>query len=397
MEIAIAGLAVAIVTGVALFYRWHTRQRLALTESLMRATSRERDALDQTLQEAQALINAILQGAPGSFVITDTQRQIRYISPQAATLFQTSQDAAASKTLMEVVRDHRIMDLVHHCLTTSNPVEEALEYAPGNRQLHLRALPTRDHLGILNGALLALQDVTELRHLERVRQEFIINVSHELRTPLASIKALVETLQEGAIADPSTALDFLQRVGVEVNHLTQLVSELRMLSDVESGQLKREHRVVAVEKLASDAVSRLSARADRKGLQMHVAIPPEMPSVLVDPVGIQQVLMNLLDNAIKFTPTGGHITISAAQRNGEVEIRIQDTGVGISQENLPRIFERLYKADKARASEGTGLGLAIVKHVVQSNKGRVWAESQLGRGSTFAFTLSTTPTSSSPS
>jgi len=375
----------SVVTALSLWRR--ARGSLWTANARLRITRRERDALNDSLHDGRALMDSLLQGVPGGVIITDAQRQIRYISPQAAEVFGTPPQGATGKSLMEVVLDHRISDLVGQCLGASDPVQQEVDYVHGHRTLLLQALSTRDRSGAVNGAVLAVQDMTELRRLERVRQEFITNISHELRTPLASIKALVESLQEGAMAEPEIGRDFLHRVVVEVDHLTQMVDQLRMLSHVESGQLKLERQTLAVDRLARDAVNRLAAQADRKGLHMRVEIPAGVPPVLANPEQVQQVMMNLLDNAIKFTPSGGQITVSAARQNGQVEVRVADTGAGISQDDLSRIFERLYKADRARASKGTGLGLAIVKHVIQSHGGRVWAESELGRGSTFCFTL----------
>ena len=236
-----------------------------------------------------------------------------------------------------------------------------------------------------------LQDVTDLRRLERARRDFVANIGHELRTPLASIKLLVETLMTAVHDDPAAAGGFLQRIDVEVDGLTQLVRELLELSKIESGQITLQVAPVAVPALLDRAAGRLRAQAERAGLALRVQADPALPLVAADADRIEQVLVNLLHNAIKFTPHGS-ILLTATPEVGAVRIAVTDTGIGIPRDDLPRIFERFYKVDKARAGHragegGTGLGLAIAKHLVQIHGGRIWAESPRNGGTTVGFTL----------
>jgi two-component system phosphate regulon sensor histidine kinase PhoR len=220
-----------------------------------------------------------------------------------------------------------------------------------------------------------------------VRRDFISNISHELRTPLAGLKALVDTLHGGAIKDPPAAKRFLKRMDSEVDSLTQLVQELLELSRVESGQaplLKEPTPALDVIVPPSD---RLRPQAERAGLEFAVVLPSQLPLVIADAERMQMVVTNLVHNAVKFTPPGGKVTVSAESDGPEVLFSVSDTGVGIPAEDLPRIFERFYKADRARSGGGTGLGLAIAKHVIEGHGGRIWAESTEGQGSTFFFTL----------
>jgi two-component system phosphate regulon sensor histidine kinase PhoR len=216
-------------------------------------------------------------------------------------------------------------------------------------------------------------------------------VSHELRTPLASLKALVETLRDGALADPAAAPRFLAQMEMEVDALTQMVEELLELSRIESGRVPFRLAPTAVADLLLPAVDRLRAQAARAGLQVVVDVPSSLPAVMADAQRIQHVITNLMHNAIKFTPPGGQVSISAEAMANEVVVALSDTGVGIPSDALPRIFERFYKADRSRAGEGTGLGLSIAKHIVQGHGGRIWVESQEGRGSTFRFALPAVP------
>lgn len=233
-----------------------------------------------------------------------------------------------------------------------------------------------------------MQDVTELRRTETVRREFVGNVSHELRTPLASLKALVETLEEGALDDPPAARDFLAQMHVEVDSLAQLVQELLELSRIESGQETLRPETVRPSGLLEEAARRLRRQAERADVSLSVETVTDLPNVRADPALIERVLINLIHNALKFTPRNGRITLGADLCPEGVCLYVSDTGIGIEPEDAQRIFERFYKVDRSRASGGTGLGLAIAKHIVQAHGGRIWAESAgESMGSTFRFVL----------
>jgi two-component system, OmpR family, phosphate regulon sensor histidine kinase PhoR len=236
--------------------------------------------------------------------------------------------------------------------------------------------------------LLVLHDLTELRRLETARRDFVANISHELRTPLASIKALVETLEDGAIEDESVARHFLHQVDEEVDHLTELVRELLELSRIESGEVALQREPVAAADLIDPVVRRLRAQAERAGVVLTIAPLGDLPPVLADPGRTGHVLLNLLHNAIKFTPPGGTIAVTASRHGGYLAVTVRDSGPGIEPAHLPRIFERFYKADRARSSGGTGLGLAIAKHLVSAHGGVLTARNNDdGPGASFTFTL----------
>jgi two-component system phosphate regulon sensor histidine kinase PhoR len=220
-----------------------------------------------------------------------------------------------------------------------------------------------------------------------MRQEFVANVSHELRTPLAGIKAMVEILQDGAIEDKEVAVDFLERVNTEVDKLTQMVSELMELSRIESGRVNLELKATDVNLLLKEAVMRFSPQAERQKLTLITALDNTLPLVQADSQRLMQVINNILHNAIKFTPAGGRISISSRREKDRIIVSVADTGIGISESDLPHIFERFYKVDRSRASQGTGLGLAIAKHIILAHKGQIWAESQRGQGAVFNFSL----------
>ncbi len=260
-----------------------------------------------------------------------------------------------------------------------------METRPERRFLRVVTTPLFDDT--VCGALLLMQDLTELRQLQSMRQEFIGNISHELRTPLASIKVLAETLQEAARDDPAAARGFLGRIEDAVESMAQLVEELVELSRIETGQAELRLEEVDLHLVAQEVQAAMKPQADRKGVGLEVGPAPDLPPARADAEKIRRVLTNLVHNAIKFTPAGGTVTMSTGAEEGTVVVRVTDTGIGIPADDISRVFERFYKVDKSRSGEGTGLGLAIAKHVVQAHSGTIWAESQEGKSSTFAFTL----------
>jgi len=236
-------------------------------------------------------------------------------------------------------------------------------------------------------ALVVLHDLTDVKRSEQVRRDFVANVSHELRTPIASIKAVVETLEAGALEDLDAARGFLARAGEEVDRLAQMVEELLELSRLESSEVPLTLRPVEMGEVLASAVEELRPQAERKGLSLALEVAPDLPPVMGDADRLVRAAANLVHNAIKFTPSGGSVHVSAALVSGAVAVRVADTGIGIAAEDLPRLFERFYKGDRSRGGAGTGLGLAIVKHTVEAHGGTVSVESEPGRGSTFTFSI----------
>jgi two-component system phosphate regulon sensor histidine kinase PhoR len=238
-----------------------------------------------------------------------------------------------------------------------------------------------------SGSLLLVQDLTRIRRLETVRRDFVSNLSHELRTPLASLKALAETLQEGALDDPPAARRFVDQIQIEVDALTQMVHELLELSKIESGRFSLDLSPISASDLLHSAARRMQVQAERARLTLRVESVEALPKVEVDSQRLEQVLVNLIHNAIKFTRPGGEVVLCAEPVPGEVRFAVRDTGAGIPADEVSRIFERFYRVDKSRTGSGTGLGLSIAKHIVEAHRGRIWAESREGEGSTFYFTI----------
>jgi len=352
--------------------------------ALYRMTNRLQERIEAVNREKRLLALVLSHMADG-VVITDGAGRIQLINPAAERLFDTQAALAIGRSFAQIVRHHELIDLWQQAIQEGEEVEGVFEFL--RQGLFVRAIVTPLKEEALEGTLSIVQDLTRVRHLETVRRDFISNISHELRTPLASLKALIETLREGALEDPQAAQQFLQSMETEVDAMVQMVQELLDLARLETGQTSLNVVPTAVEALIAQPVERMRPQASRAGLHLEVALPSGLPAVLADAERIRQVVMNLLHNAIKFTPPGGQIEVSARVEGEEVIVSVRDTGIGISPQDLPRIFERFYRADHARSGDGTGLGLAIAKHIVQSHGGRIWAESVEGQGSVFSFSL----------
>lgn len=342
-------------------------------ERQSRKRNRERDRL-----------NTVLHVMNDGVIILNKHGYVSIINPSAARILRVTADDALNKSFVQVVKDYRLAEVLLACIEENAEHSATYELAG---DAYVRIIVTPFLRGAANGYLVLMQDLSHIHRLETVRRDFVSNLSHELRTPLASVKALVDTLRDGALDDPPAAERFLERMEVEVDEMAQMVQELLELSRIESGQAPLRLFPTSVVTLVEPAVERLHAQAERSGLTLSTMLPADLPEVMVDADRIRTVIINLVHNAIKFTPPGGFVTVSARTAPDAVVISVADTGAGIPAEDLPRIFERFYKADRARSGGGTGLGLAIAKHSVNAHNGRLWVDSTEGAGSTFSFTL----------
>lgn len=339
-----------------------------------------------SLESERAQLAAVLDNMADGVMIVDADGRVQLVNPAALRLLRLARaEEALGRSLVQVVHEHQIAAVWQAAARDGRERVELVEAGRQGLLLQVIASP----LGEADSGqfVVMLQDLSQVRRLETVRREFVSNISHELRTPLASLKALTETLSDGALDDPPAAQRFLARMEGEIDALTQMVQELLELSRIESGQVPVRLEPVAVRDFVSPAVERLRPQAERAALELIVALPEDLPFVLGDAERLAQVVTNLVHNAIKFTPAGGRVRVTAHAEGDEVFIEVEDTGVGIAPDLLPRIFERFFKADRSRSSGGTGLGLAIAKHIVQAHGGRIWAASQEGKGSRFSFSL----------
>ncbi len=336
------------------------------------------------LQVESSRLSSVMEHIRDGLILVDADGQITFANAAAEALFELPEGEGAGKTLAQALRYHQFVELWRAYQSSGEEQETIIDLLHPPRTL--QAFVTRFDPGSGN-AMLLFRDLTQLRRLETVRRDFVSNLSHELRTPLASLKALTETLDQGALNDPPAAKHFLSRIEEEVDSLNQMASELLELSRIESGQVPLELRATAPCAVFEQAANRLRLQAERANLTMEMECPAELPQIRADAARLEQVFVNLIHNAIKFTPGGGRIELSARLNGEHVEFQVRDSGIGIPPEALPRIFERFYKSDRSRASGGTGLGLSIARHLVEAHGGRIWAESVEGQGSTFRLTI----------
>jgi two-component system phosphate regulon sensor histidine kinase PhoR len=336
------------------------------------------------LERDRAEVEAIFEHMADSVLVLDANERIVLCNPAAARMLRYP--SPLGRALAEVTRDADLVGFARN-LSEEGPDARLIElYVGSGERRWIQAVATRLPE---QRRLLVLQDVSELRRAEVARRDFVANVSHELRTPVAALKALVETLEQGAIEDPIEGPNFLNRMHIEVDGLAQLVAELLDLARAEAGRLELHLSACRADELLRDAAERIRPTTARAELQLEVRLPEDELWVCADARRMGQVLSNLLGNAAKFTPAAGKIEAGARRADGSVELWVSDTGVGIEPQQLGRVFERFYKTDPSRASgTGTGLGLAIVKHLVMAQGGQVWAESDgPGQGATFRVAL----------
>jgi two-component system phosphate regulon sensor histidine kinase PhoR len=357
----------------------------------------------------QHFFQQLLEAAPWPMIIIDRGLAVRFYNQLAVQLLQSA-SSLANKKLDRLIQDQAIIQLVQESIQRgkvrrgeyvqgSSGTAWKVSVSPLEHEAQVIDQSQQDDHGYTYFAV-AIEDLTELRRMERVRRDFIANISHELRTPLASVRLLAETLEEAIDTDRDKAQMFLEKIETEVMHLTGLVTELLELSRIESGLVPMVIEPVEAGQLVREVMARMLPQAQRHRVTLHTEIHQGHSLVGADSKQIARVLVNLIHNAIKFTPSGGVVTIGTRlQPGGQAQsFFVQDTGVGIHPEELSRIFERFYKADRARSKSdfigpgggGSGLGLSIARHVVEAHGGRINAESTPGKGSTFTFTLPVT-------
>lgn len=359
----------------------------AMSESLAEQFTR--------LAEERQQLRAILGGMVEGVIAIDAEQRVLFANERAGQMLEFQAQSAGGRKLWEIVRRRGLQNAVEEAFRTPEPIKMELNWN-GHGVRFLTVYATQLAAGPSGGAVLVLHDTSELRRLERLRQEFVANVSHELKTPLAVVKACVETLLEGAVLDPEHRGPFLERIAEQAERLHALILDLLSLARIESGEEAFTFEEVELARLVAACLKRHQARAEAQGQTLH-AVPPagHSLSAWADEEAVAQILENLVDNAVKYTPRGGQIWVRWRLDDDHVQLEVEDTGIGISARDLPRIFERFYRVDKARSRElgGTGLGLSIVKHLTQAMHGTVTAASQPGQGTTFLVRLPTRPAS----
>jgi two-component system phosphate regulon sensor histidine kinase PhoR len=360
-----------------------------LAGSLNAVTGRLKDALIQ-LRDATSLEQAILDSMTDGVIAVNGDGEVLFVNPVAEEILGVRQSSAVGKKIVEIVRSYEIEQIIESALKSRKHLTHEVKLlTPEVKVFRLQVTPLTLYEIGSSGVLILFHDNTERRKLDEMRSEFITNVSHELRTPLTSISGFVETLLGGAAEDPETTLRFLNIISKETRRITGLLDELLNLSKIEERRVVHRWQPVQLAENISRVTAMFLPRIEEKGLELNVDLPPELPAVYGDPDMLTQVLINLLDNAVKYTPAGGRITIRSLVDDTELRVEVEDTGIGIPPESLPRVFERFYRVDKARSRElgGIGVGLAIVKHIIRAHGGKTFVESKVGGGSVFSFAL----------
>ncbi len=338
-------------------------------------------------QQLLAIFRSMVEGV----VVIDADQSVQFLNEAASQLLNVPMESAQGRKIWYLFRNRQLGEAVEKVLAAEEPYRCELEWQ-GSERMVFAVHGTRLPGDPVRGAVLVFHDITNLRKLERVRQDFVANVSHELKTPLAAIKATVETLLDGALQDPQHNVRFLERVRENAERLHRLVHDLLTLGRIESGQETMEVRAVPLHAVVASCVARQADRVHAKGLQFVQVEPKEPLDAAADEEALAEIIDNLLDNAIMYTPAGT-IKLRWFADGNDAVLQVEDSGVGIPEKDLPRVFERFYRVDKARSRElgGTGLGLSIVKHLVQTLGGSITAASQVGIGSTFTVRLPRAP------
>lgn len=397
-----------------------TQVVLAQPEELSELAGRLRDlseriaAAMQQSSRRQAELAGVLASLVDGCIAVDAKGRIILFNQAASRLFGVDDSDVLGRPLVEAIRSYDLATAVGETLATGRQqVREFRLPGPEERTLQVTATPlsvSERQRGAANmagggpgatgpdgerwGAVALVRDVTELRRLERVRSDFVANVSHELRTPLTALKGFIEALQEGAADDPATRTRFLEIMARETDRLVALINDLLDLSRLESRTVELHRIPVSVADVAGAVVLMFARKAEAKDLRLEQDFPSDLPPVLADEDMLRQVFINLLDNAVKYTPSGRIEVRARAEPDGRtVRVEVADTGIGIPRQHQGRIFERFYRVDRARSRElgGTGLGLSIVRHIVELHGGRIEVESEVGVGTTFRFWLPRAP------
>ena len=360
------------------------RETRELNDAFNQMASTLRD-LVHGLDAERSLLAVVMETMADGVIVLDPDNRIRLINRAAQRLLDADIHSARGSTLAEIARDHELLELASGSAATGQIQRAEIELLHHRRFLRAIATPISADPG--QGVLLTLQDVTRLRQAQNTRREFVSNVSHELRTPLASVNAMVETLDGGAIYDTEVARDFLSRIHDDIRRMTIMVDELLELSSLESGQMPIHLAPVKLTEVANKVTERFETNAASRGVKLLSLIPDALPYLMADTGKLDQILTNLVENALKFTPEGGRVTLSARTVESGIRIEVADTGVGVPREHLPHIFERFYKVDRSRRDTGTGLGLAITRRLVQAHGGDITVASAEGEGCAFTLTL----------
>jgi two-component system phosphate regulon sensor histidine kinase PhoR len=380
--------AVRRMAGGDLGIRTHVEGQDEIAD-LGHAIDRLAERLSASLSELRAerdLGQRVIDGMQEGVLVLDADNRVELVNPSLRSMMLLGADVAG-KELLEVIRHAELDDLLKRARSAKGVTLGEIEL-PGLKPRKLLVYAGAI-AGEEQGLLAVFVDVTDLRRLESHRRDFVANVSHELRTPVTAVRSAAETLRESAIRDPVAAARFIDIIDRNAQRLQALIEDLLELSRLESKELKLRKEQVDVDAVAQIVLGLFRERAEKKGVRLSARIPSPAPRLVGDQRALEQVLSNLVDNAVKYCPAGASVVVSAGQEDGATQITVEDTGPGIDARHLPRLFERFYRVDTGRSREvgGTGLGLSIVKHMAEAMGGEVGVESAVGKGTTFKVTL----------
>ncbi len=379
----------AVIVAAGLWFSWRWRRLSWRYASLEAANGELQQSLDRCRNALRALegeYSQLTDRLPVG-VLTLSSEVVRKANHKATILLGKGADSIIGRPLVHLDIPYDLLEIIRRVAELRAPVHEAITFGDAQpRIMDVVAVPLLQGEGASGEILMLINDLTELRRLETVRRDFVANVSHELRTPLATIRAMTETLQDGAKEDAEVANRFLENIIQEVDRLTRISDDLLILSKAEIGTPER--RSVSLVQIVRDVVERVRSQAEAAHINIQMSDSPDS-WLEGDPDQIEQVVVNLVDNAINYTLPGGSVLVTVQEQSDSVTLLVRDTGIGIAQKDLPRIFERFYRVDKARSRRtgGTGLGLSIVKHIVEAHGGSVSVVSEFNHGSTFTVTL----------
>jgi two-component system phosphate regulon sensor histidine kinase PhoR len=345
------------------------------------------EQLHKQIAKRESGMQTIFSAMQDALLVVDSKRDVILTNQTFRKLFDAPEVSVATP-LLEIVRDPTLDRLLTDVFGNDGPVR--CELALDDSQMELHAVPTKNEAGEITGALVLFHDITELKKIDQVRRDFVANVSHELRTPLSILRGYIETLLDNPKTPHQELLQMLRVMERHSNRLELLVEDLLTLARLESGNPDLQLEVIDVAEFLRELIRDWEKKLTTKQLNIMLDISPNLSPIQADRTRLQDALCNLLDNAVKYSREQGEIRLGARQSDREIELSVSDQGMGIAREDLPRIFERFYRADKARSRDairGTGLGLAIVKHITQLHGGRVEAESEVGRGTTIRMIL----------
>jgi two-component system, OmpR family, phosphate regulon sensor histidine kinase PhoR len=380
------------------------RDEVADLADALNETAARLDATIRSLSRERNRSGAILRSMVEGVAVIDARERLVFFNRAFAGILNLDADKSEGRSLIEVVRNSQLVALIRKALQGEEAVQGdiAMGFVP-QRSFSVTAAPVnpldsvpaaKDSSGRAaqpqpSGAVVVLHDVTELRHLERVRQDFVANVSHEFKTPLTAIQGFAETLLAGALEDPNNNRRFLEIIREHACRLARLTDDLMKLARIEAGKMEVQFSAVNLADLAEGCEETARLKSDRKQITLEMDVPATLPRVRGDANLLHEVLQNLLDNAVQYTHPGGKIKVTAEARERDAVVTVADTGIGIPLADQERIFERFYRVDAARSREagGTGLGLSIARHIVEAHGGRIRVESEVGSGSRFSFSI----------